>query len=123
MGIAQSLTISKEDVPFQLGNGESSTYNQGGKDRYFGSYFLQPKIYKYLLSSPYNKIKFTGLSILNLSFADASSLTMCINKEGQFQTYFGFIKKNIDANKQKLLTTFSEPQKAKISAEFYRGDN
>ena len=45
---------------------------------------------------------------------------MCINKEGQFQTYFGFIKKNIDANKQKLLTTFSEPQKAKISAEFYR---
>lgn len=120
MGIAQSLTISKEDVPFQLGNGESSTYNQGGKYRYFEVISFNPRFINTFLSSPHNKIKFTGLSILNLSFADASSLTMCINKEGQFQTYFGFIKKNIDANKQKLLTTFSEPQKAKISAEFYR---
>jgi len=117
---AQSHESRKSTVRFKLENGEDATYNQDGKERFFEVISFNLSLIKSLLSAPNNRIEFYSISTLGLSFSDGSTLNGCINKDGQFQTFFGDIVKNLDIEKQKYISGFSEPQKAKISREFHR---
>lgn len=117
---AQTQDSLKSTVSFKLGNGENATYNDGGTDKFLEVISFNLSLIKSFLSAPNNGIRFHCISTLKLNFSDGSFLNGCINKDGQFQTFFGDIVKNLDIEKQKAITGFSEPQKAKISREFRR---
>ena len=117
---AQTQGSRKSTVSFQLGNGEFATYNENGKERFFDVISFNPSFIKSFLSSSKNTIKFHSISTLSLHFSDSSQILGCINREGQFQVFFRDIVKNLDVSKQKYLSGFSEPEKAKISREYYR---
>ena len=103
-------------ISFMRSNGEMTTYKQGG-DQYFELLSFNPSLIKNFLSQPHNRIEFFGLTILNLYYADGFCLQGCINREGQFQTFFGLVAE-LDYLKQQRLTSFSEPQKAEPSYEY-----
>lgn len=104
-------------VQFILKNGELGTYK--GEDSYFEVLSFKPSLFKNFIMMPNTKIQFFCLSNLSLVYADASQIVGCINREGQFQSFFGETTK-LDAEKQRQLAAFSEPQKAKPSYEYFR---
>jgi hypothetical protein len=116
---ARSPEEFKNGVQFVLGDGEVATYKQGSKNRYFELLSFKLPLFKNFLSMPNSRIEFSCLSNLTLYYADASYLNGCINREGQFQAFFGLVAK-LDIEKQRQLVAFSEPQKAKPSYEYIR---
>jgi hypothetical protein len=108
---------AEDKVRFTLKNGELGTYK--GEESYFEILSFKPVLFKNFLSMPNNRIQFFCLSNLDLVYADASQLVGCINREGQFQAFFGQVV-NLDTEKQRQLAAFSEPQKAKPSYEYIR---
>ncbi|MBO8180208.1 MAG: hypothetical protein H0Z19_06965 [Archaeoglobus sp.] len=86
---------------------------------YFKLISFSPSMFKVFLSELNNEIKFNTLTTLTLKFADGEYLDGCINKYGQFQTFLGSLAK-LSHEKQKKLSTFSEPKKADPPAEFIR---
>jgi len=116
---AQPPEEFKDGVPFILDNGETATYKQDGKDQYFKLLSFNPSVFKTFTSMPNNIIVFHCLSNLALNYSDGSSIDGCINREGQFQAFFGSVAK-LDIEKQRQLSAFSEPRKAKPSYEFFR---
>jgi len=114
---ALSIDDEIKSVEFQLENGEWATYNQDGKDRYWEIISFKLSMIEGIPKSQLNKIKMNSISTLTIHFSDGSYLNGCINKEGQFQTLFVDIS-NLDNEKQRQLSGFSEPRKAKISREY-----
>lgn len=116
---AQTPEEFKDGIQFVLGNGETTTYKQDGKDRYFELLSFKPSLFKSFLSLPNNSVEFHCLSNLSIRYADGVYLTGCINREGQFQTFFSSVAK-LNIEKQRQLAAFSEEQKAKLSYEYFR---
>ena len=116
---AQSPEEFKDGVKFVVGDGETTTYKQDGKDRYFELLSFKPTLFPSFISFPNNSVGFHCLSNLELRYADGASLTGCVNCEGQFQTFFGSVAK-LDIEKQRHLAGFSEARKAKPSYEYLR---
>ena len=107
------------NIPFVSSNGEMTAYNQEDRDNYFKIISFKPTLINNFLSMPHSRAEFFSLSNLNLRYADGSYLQGCINREGQFQAFFGLIAKLDDA-KQRTLVSFSEPEKAKPSDEYFQ---
>lgn len=116
---ASSIDDETKSVEFQLENGEWATYNQDGKARNLEIISFKLSMIKSIPKSQLNRIKMISISTLTIHFSDGSYLNGCINEEGQFQTLFSDIS-NLDIDKQRQLSGFSEPQKAKISHEYFR---
>ncbi|NIM15374.1 MAG: hypothetical protein GTO45_13215, partial [Candidatus Aminicenantes bacterium] len=116
---ASSIDDEIKSVEFQLENGEWATYNQDGKDRYLEIISFKLSMIESIPKSQLNRIKMKSISTLTIDFSDGSYLNGCINEEGQFQTLFVDIS-NLDIDKQRQLSGFSEPRKAKISREYNR---
>jgi hypothetical protein len=116
---AESHEERKNTVSFQQEDGEYTTYTDAGEN-FFKIISFHPSLFRSFLSSPNNKIKFYSISTLGLEYSDGTLLDGCINREGQFQVFFGDIDKNLDVAKQRKLAGYSEPLKAKISSEYCR---
>jgi len=116
---AQPPEEIKNGVPFVASDGEYVIYKQESKDRYFEILSFNPRLLKVFTSLPNNRIEFSCLTNLTLHYADASQLDGCINREGQFQCFFGLVAK-LEIEKQRQLAGFSEPKKAKPSYEYFR---
>lgn len=116
------INETKNLIEFQLENGDWATYDQDGIDRDSEIISFNISMIESFPKSPLNRIEFKSISTLTLHFCDGSYLKGCINKEGQFQTFFGDIITNLGIDKQRELSGFSESQKAKISREYYRNN-
>ncbi len=116
---AESHDDRKGTVSFQQEDGEHDTYDDEDED-FLKVISFNPSLVKSFLSSPNNKIIFYSISTLGLKYSDGSLLKGCINKEGQFQVFFGDIDRSLEEKKQRELAGYSEPLKAKINKEFYQ---
>jgi hypothetical protein len=108
----------KDGVPFVLADGETSTYGQG-RDRYFDLLSFRPEVLGSLSALPGNRAEWDCLTCCHLRYSDGYHLDLCLNSEGQIQSFFGLVAK-LDVDKQRHLSAYSEPQKAKPSYEFTR---
>jgi len=108
----------KDGVSFVLRDGESATYG-GGRERYFELLSFQPQVLRSFSRLPGNRVEWDCLTNCHLRYSDGSHLDVCVNSEGQIQSFFGFVAK-LDVDKQRHLSAYSEPPKAKPSHEFAR---
>jgi hypothetical protein len=108
----------KDGVPFILGDGESATYGVG-RDRYFDLLSFRPQVLRSFSALPGNRVEWDCLSCCHLRYSDGSQLDLCVNSEGQIQSLFGLVAK-LDVDKQRHLSAYSEPRKARASHEYIR---
>ncbi|MFA0834151.1 MAG: hypothetical protein ACC609_09110 [Methanobacterium formicicum] len=113
----KSSKVSREGVSFVLDDGERSIYDDS-TENYLKLISFDLRALNDFLSMHNNKIEFSSLTNLSLKYADASSLSGCINPVGQFQALFGLIGQ-LDVEKQIKLAAFSEPEKSKMAYEYF----
>ena len=116
---AQNDGEFKNGVKFTLDDGDRVTYKEGDIKRYFKVLSFNPTMIDGIISKPNHSIKFHCLSNFYIGYPDGDSLVCCVNKEGQIQSFFGQVAK-LGLEKQQFLSGYSEPQKAKISPEYFR---
>jgi hypothetical protein len=108
----------KDGVPFVLADGEMSTYG-AGRLRYSHLLSFRPQVLRSFSTLPGNRVEWDCLTCCHLRYSDGSDLDLCVNSEGQIQSFFGMVAK-LDVDKQRHLSGYSEPRKAKPSYEFIR---
>ncbi len=108
----------KDGVPFVLADGETSTFGPD-RERYFDILSFRGDLIRSFTTLAANRLEWYSLTTCGLRYADGTHLDGCINSDAQFQSLFGSVAK-LDTEKQRHLSAYSEPQKAKPSYEFIR---
>lgn len=117
---AQPPSEFKDGVAFVMEDGETSTFG-AGRDRYFEVISFRASVLRSFSAMPKNQLLWSCLTCCDLRYADAYALPGCINSEGQFQSFFGLVAK-LHLEKQRHLSGYSEPLKAKPSYEYIRAN-